>query len=137
MNSGRSELFLQIICEIQIDRGSKWDLLGGGRTHSLPDIRAAQGLRRPAIFDHKLERRIFIGDDLLVLQQLEKPVVGDVLDRLHSSPVKEHCERNKPKGDRDENDPAPVKIGFAPAGFILLLRVAIGLSHKRSGILRT
>src|SRR5881398_1098786 len=63
------------------------------------------------------------------LEQLEKTIVRDVFDRLHPSPVKEHGECNKAKGNHDENDAAPVKIRLVPAGFILLLRVAISLRH--------
>jgi hypothetical protein len=48
---------------------------------------------------------------------------------LHPSAIKEHRERNEAEGDHDEDDAAPVKIGLVPAGFILLVRVTIGLRH--------
>src|SRR5207248_249975 len=135
LNAGGSELLLQITRESQIDRGSKRNLLRRRRTHSLANISATQGLRRPAVLDHQLERIIFVGDDLFVLQQLEKPVVRYLFDRLHSSPEIEHGERDTPEADREQDDAAPIKIGLVPAGFILLLRVTIGLWHKRNGIL--
>src|SRR5206468_3129051 len=130
LNAGVGKLFLQIICEIQIDRGSKWHRLRRRRAHTLTDVSTAQGLRRPAILYHKLERIIFVANDLFVFQQLEKTIIRHVFDRLHSSPVKEHCHRNQTESDHDENNAAPIKIGLAPARFILLLRVAIELRHK-------
>jgi hypothetical protein len=48
---------------------------------------------------------------------------------LHPSAIKEHRERDEAEGDHNEDDAAPVKIGLVPAGFILLLRVTIGLRH--------
>ena len=39
------------------------------------------------------------------------------------------------KRDHDKNDAAPVEIGLVAAGFILFVRVAIGLRHKEYGIL--
>jgi len=87
-------------------------------------------LRWPAILHHQLERIIFIVNDLLVFQQLEKTVIRHVFDRLHPAAVKDHRHRNQSESDHDENDAAPVKTGFASAVFILLLRVAIELSHK-------
>jgi hypothetical protein len=68
---------------------------------------------------------------LFVLQQLEKPVVRHVFDRLHSAAVKEHRHRDQAEGDHDEDDAAPIKIGFAPSVSILSLRVTIELSHKQ------
>ena len=92
-------------------------------------------MSRPAVFHDQLERIILIGDDLFVVEQLKETVVGHVFDWLHPSAIKEHRERNESEGDYDEDDAAPVKIGLAPAGFILLVRVAIGLRHKECGIL--
>src|SRR6266480_7043530 len=130
LNAGVGKLFLQIICEIWIDRGSKRHRLRRRRAHSLADVRAAQCLRRPAILYHQLERIIFVVSNLLVFQQLEKTIIRHVFNRLHSSPVKEHRHRNQTESDHDENNAAPIKIGFAPARFIFLLRVAIELRHK-------
>ncbi len=125
-----AKLFLQVIREIQIDGGPERHRLSGRRTHPLADVRAAERLRGPAVLDHQLERIIFVVNDLLVLQQLEKTIIRHVFNRLHASPVKEHRHRNQTESDHDENDAAPIKIGFAPAGPILLLGVAIELSHK-------
>src|SRR5213595_3070993 len=96
----------------------------------LPDVRAAQCLRRSAIFNDQLERIIFVANDLLVLQQLEKTVIRHVFNRLHPAPVKEHRHRNQTESDDNENDAAPIKIRFAPAVFVFSLRVAIKLSYK-------
>src|SRR5437016_4659029 len=68
LNADVGKLFLQIICEIQIDRGSKWHRLRRRRAHTLTDVSAAQGLRRPAILYHQLERIIFVVNDLFVFQ---------------------------------------------------------------------
>ena len=96
----------------------------------MADVGATQGLRWPAIFYHQLQRIIFVVDDLFVIQQLEKTVIRHIFNRLHPAPVKEHGHRNKTKSDYDEDNATPIKIRFAPAGFILPLRVAIELSHK-------
>ena len=135
LNAGGSQFFLQIICETQIDRGSKGHLLGRRRTDSLAYISAAQRLGWPAIFYHQLERVAFVVNDLLILEQLEKPVIRHVFDWLHPSAVKEHRHRDQTKSDHDEDDATPIKIGFAPAVFILFLRVAIELSHRKKRIL--
>src|SRR5262249_48719108 len=100
------------------------------RTGALADVRAAQRLRWPPVLHDQLERIIFVVNDLLVLQQLEETVIRHVLDRLHSSPVKDHRHRNQSESNHDENDAAPIKTGLAPAVLILLLRVTIELSHK-------
>src|SRR5205814_10440554 len=96
----------------------------------LADVRATQRLRWPPILHNQLEWIIFIVNDLLVLQQLEKTVIRHVFDRLHPSPVKDHRHRNQSESDYDENDAAPVKTGLVAAVLILLLRVAIELGHN-------
>src|SRR5947207_9677022 len=136
LNTGCRELLLQIVCESQIDRSSKWHLLGRCRTDSLADISAAQRLGGAAIFYHQHERIVFVVNDLLILEQLEEPVIRHVFDRLHSAAVKEHRHRDQTKSDYDEDNAAPIKIGFAPAVFIFSLRVAIELSHTKKQILQ-
>src|SRR5437588_7415498 len=126
LNSRGGEAVLQVGVVIEIDRGAKRNLLSRSSADALFDVRAAQGLGGPPVFDHQFERIILVRDNLFILEQLEETIVGDVLHRLHSPAIKEHGERNKAEGDRDEDDAAPVKIGFAPAGFIFLLGVAIG-----------
>ena len=136
LNTGCRELLLQIVCESQIDRGSKWHLLGRRRSGSLADISAAQRLGRAAVFYHQHERIVFVVNDLFILHQLEKPVIRHVFDRLHSAAVKEHRHRDQTKSDYDEDNATPIKIGFAPAVFIFSLRVAIELSHTKKRILQ-
>ena len=131
LNSRSGEALLQVGVVIEVDRGPKRNLLSRGGANALLDVRAAQGLGGPPVFDHKFERIIFVRDNLFILQQLEETIIGDVFHRLHPPAIKEHGERNKAEGDRDEDDAAPVKIGFAPAGFILLLRIAIRLRHEK------
>src|SRR4029078_10172438 len=94
LDAGRSQFFLQITCETQIDGGPKRNLLGRRRTYSLADISAAQRLSRPSILYHQLERRVFVVNDLFVVQQFDKPVVRHVFDRLHPAAVKEHRHRD-------------------------------------------
>src|SRR4030095_16026469 len=60
LNTCCRELLLQIVCETQIDRGSKRHWLGRCRTDSLPDISAAQRLGWPAIFYYQHERIVFV-----------------------------------------------------------------------------
>ncbi len=43
-------------------------------------VKAAQSLGGSAFFDNEGERSVFVVDDLLVLEQLEEAVVGNVLD---------------------------------------------------------
>jgi hypothetical protein len=133
LDAGRGQFFLQIIRETQINRRSKRNLLGGRRTHSLADVSAAQGLSRPAILYHQLERIVFVVNNLLVLQQFEKPVIRHVFHRLHSAAIKEHRHGDQTEGDHNENDATPIKIGFAPPVSVLPLRVAIELGHKLEG----
>ncbi len=96
---------------------------------------AAQRLRRATFFDNERQGKIFVVNDLLIVEQLEETIIRDLFHRLHPSAIKEHGEGNKTEGDRDEDDAAPVKIGLVTAGFILLLRIAIGLGHKECGAL--
>src|SRR5262249_39355821 len=121
LNACGCELLLEVICKTQIDGGPKRNLLRRSRTHSLAGVSTAQSLRWPAILDHQLKRIVFVVNDLLVLQQLEKSVIWNVFDRLHSAAVKEHRHRDQTEGDHDEDNATPIKIGFVPARSILFL----------------
>src|SRR5207245_8497248 len=83
LNSRSGEALLQVGVVIEVDRGPKRNLLSRGGANALLDVRAAQGLGGPPVFNHKFERIIFVGDHLFILQQLEESIIGDVFNWLH------------------------------------------------------
>src|SRR5207253_10038016 len=97
---------------------------------ALLDIFAAQLLGGLACLDEQGERRIFVVNDLLVLEQLEEAIVGNVLELRIISAPEEHRQRKKAEGDRDQDDAAPVEARLVAAGLVLALGVTIGLCHK-------
>src|SRR4029450_6922273 len=56
---------------------------------------------------------------------------------LQPSAEIEHRECDAPEADRQEDDAAPIEIGFIAAGFILSLRITVGFWHKGKRILST
>ena len=135
LHSSRGKLFLQVSIVIEVNGGAELDRLRGLRADALLEVIAAQRLRRPTFFDNERQGEIFVVNDLLVVEQLEETIVRDLFHRLHPSAIKQHGEGNETEGDRDEDDAAPVEIRLGTAGFILLLRIAIGLGHKECGVL--
>ena len=98
---------------------------------------AAQSLRGPAFLDHKLKRIVLVDRYLFVLEKLQEAIVGHVLDVCVGATTKENRQADQGEGDGDQNDAAPVKTGLVPAGFILILGVAIRLRHKAWSALLT
>ena len=130
LNPGLGEPILEVGVVIQEDRGAKWHLLRPGRADRLFDVIAAQRLGRTAFFHHQHERVIFVGHDLLVFEQLEETVIGNVFDIRVGAAAEKNREADEGEGDGDQDDSAPVKTGLAAARFVLLLGVAIRLRHK-------
>ena len=127
------EFLLQVGGEIQIDRGAKRHLLRGSVAHTRPGVSAANALRRPAILDHEQQRILRIVDDLLLIEQLEEAIVGDVLlAAIAGAAAEQDRQPDQGESDREKDDAAPVEIGVAAAGFVVFGRVTIGLSHRRN-----
>ena len=115
---------------MRVDRGAKRHLLRRVRADALLDVSAAQGLGRPSFLDHQLERIIFVDRDLLVLEQFEEAIVGNVLDVRVSAAAEKDGQSDEGKGDGDEDDAAPVEARLVSAGFVLLFGVTIRLGHE-------
>ena len=130
LNSGGGELVLQIAGEIEINDGAERHFHVLRAAGALLDIFAAQLLGGLAFLDEQGERRIFVVNDLLVLEQLEEAIVGNVLELRIISAPEEHRQRKKAEGDRDQDDAAPVEARLVAAGLVLALGVTIGLWHK-------
>ncbi len=94
-------------------------------------IGAADGLGGMTILDDEAKGILRVVDDLLVFEQVEKAVIRDVFERLHSAAEKKHGQGDQTEGDREENHAAPIKIGVVAAGLILPLRVPVRLWHRK------
>src|SRR5438477_12155814 len=132
LNSSGSEFVLQVAGEIEINDRAKRHLHVLRAAGALLDIFAAQLLRGLAFLDVQRERRIFVVDDLLILEQFEEAIVGDIFELRIIPTPKEHGEGEKAEGDRDQDDAAPVEARLVAAAALLVLplRVTIGLWHK-------
>src|SRR5689334_14081989 len=132
LDSHRREFFLQVAGEIQIDRGAEPNFLVLRAAGALLDVFPAKLLSRLALFDVQSERRIFVVHDLLVLEQFEEAIVGNVFKLLITAAVKQHREREKAECYGDEDDAAPVEARLVAVASLLVvaLRVTIGLWHK-------
>src|SRR5262249_50891096 len=87
LNSRGGEFVLQIVSEIEINNGAKLHVRVLGSAGALLDVFAAQFLCRFAFFDVQSERRILVVHDLLVLEQLEEAIVGNIVDgRIVAAP---------------------------------------------------
>jgi len=93
-------------------------------------VSSAQGLRRLTFLVNQLERIIFVGDDLLVLEEFDEAVIGHVLETRVGPATKENSQADESESDGDENDTAPVKARLVSARFIFFLRIAIRLGHE-------
>ncbi len=130
LNSGSGELVLQIAGEIEINDGAERQLHVLRAAGALLDVFAAQLLGGLTFLDVQSERRIFVVHDLLVLEQLEEAIVGNVLELRIIPAPEEHRQGEKAEGDRDQDDAAPVEARLVAAGLVLALGVTIGLWHK-------
>src|SRR5260370_36702924 len=130
LNSGSGELVLQIAGEIEINDGAERHLHVLRAAGALLDVFAAQLLGGLTFLDVQSERRIFVVHDLLVLEQLEEAIVGNVLELRIIPAPEEHRQGEKAEGDRDQDDAAPVEARLVAAGPVLALRVTIGLWQK-------
>ena len=129
-DAGLAKFFLEIGGEIQRDSRAKRNLLGLVRADGLFDVSPAQGLRRLTFLVNQLERIIFVGDDLLVLEEFDEAVIGHVLETRVGAAAKENSQADEGESDGDENDTAPVKARLVSARFVFLLRIAIRLGHE-------
>jgi hypothetical protein len=86
-------------------------------------------LRRPAFLDHEGEGRIFVTDDLLVIEQLEEAIVGNVFDVLIGAAPEKNGQRYEGESDGNEDNPATIETRLVPPRFVLALRITIRLRH--------
>ena len=130
LNSSGREFVLQIAGEIEINDGPERHLHVLRAAGALLDVFAAQLLGGLAFLHEQGERRIFVVNDLLVLEQFEEAIIGNVLELRIIPAPEEHRQGKKAEGDRDQDDAAPVEARLVAAGLILALGVTIGLWHK-------
>src|SRR5437588_4554257 len=130
LNSGGGEFVLQIAGEIKINDGAKRHFHVLRAACSLLEIFAAQLLGWLAFLDKQGERHIFVVHDLLVLEQFEEAIVGDIFELGIIPAPEKHREGEKAERDRDQDDAAPVEARLVAAGLVLPLGVTIGLWHK-------
>src|SRR5205085_11246884 len=78
LDPGGGEFFLQIRIVIKENSGPELGRLFD--TGGLFPVVADQGLCRLSFLDDKSEGKILVADDLLVIEQLDESIVGDVLD---------------------------------------------------------
>src|SRR6266446_9994314 len=95
LNSGGGELVLQIAGEIEINDGAERHFHVLRAAGALLDIFAAQLLGGLAFLDEQGERRIFVVNDLLVLEQFEEAIVGNVLELRIIPAPEEHRQGKK------------------------------------------
>ena len=93
-------------------------------------ISAADGLGRPAFLDHQPERVILVVDDLLVLEQFEEAIVGNVLDVAGSRRRGTRTARPiKAKAIAKRMTPRQLKFGSL-LRVVVFLGITIGLGHR-------
>ena len=80
LNAGSAKPLLEVGTEIQVDRSAELDRLF--RAGGLFAVISNEGPGGLAFLNEQGDREIFVTNDLLVIEQLYKTVVGDVLDIL-------------------------------------------------------
>ncbi len=130
LNSGGGEFVLQIAGEIQINDGAEHHIHVLRAASALTDVFAAQFLRGFAFLDEQGERHIFVVHDLLILEQFEEAVVGDIFNLLVAALPKNHRQRDQSETERQHDNAAPIEVRLVAALFVLALGVAVRLWHK-------
>ena len=130
LNSRGREFVLQIAGEIQINDGAEQHGTVLVAAAALLDVFAAQFLSGFTFLDEEGERYVFVAYDLLVLEQLEEAIIGNVFNLLVAALPKDHCEGDEGEAERQHDDAAPVEAGLVAALFVLALGVAVRLWHK-------
>src|SRR5438874_4663612 len=98
LNAGTGKSLLQIGTEIQIDNGAKLHrLFGAGGLFAVITDESPGGL---AFLNEQGNWEVFVANDLLVIEELDKAVVGDVLDILVTTVTNEQGHADEAKGDR-------------------------------------
>src|SRR6266446_1218513 len=95
LNSSGGEFVLQIAGEIEINNGAERHFHVLHAASALLDVFAAQLLGGLAFLDEQGERRIFVVNDLLVLEQFEEAIVGNVLELRIIPAPEEHRQGKK------------------------------------------
>ena len=126
LNAGSGKSLLQIGTEIQIDNGAKLHrLFGASGLFAVITNESPGGL---AFLNEQGNWEVFVANDLLVIEELDKAVVGDVLDILVTTVTNEQGHADEAKGNGNKNDAAPVKVRLVIA-LIIALGIAVGLRH--------
>ncbi|PYK59248.1 MAG: hypothetical protein DME43_09385 [Verrucomicrobia bacterium] len=126
MNAGSTKPLLEVGAEIQIDRGPELHCLF--RPGGLFAVITDEGPSGLAFLHQQGDREVFVANDLLIIEQLDKAVVGDVLDILVTPVANQQSHADKAKGNGNQNDTAPVKIRLVIA-LIIALGIAVRLRH--------
>src|SRR5207244_5412700 len=91
LNAGSGKSLLQIGTEIQIDNGAKLHRLFGAG--GLFAVITDESPGRLAFLNEQGNWEVFVANDLLVIEELDKAVVGDVLDILVTTVTNEQIGR--------------------------------------------
>ena len=126
LDSSGSKFFLQVRIIVEEDRGPELGRLldTGGLLPVIPN----QRLGRLSFLDDESEGKILVVDDLLIIEQLDEAVVGDILDIGVTAIADEESHADQGKGDRDQDDAAPIKVRLVTA-LVVARGVSIGLCH--------
>src|SRR5207302_355848 len=126
LNAGSGKSLLQIGTEIQIDNRAKLHrLFGASGLFTVITNESPGGL---AFLNEQGNWEVFVANDLLVIEELDKAVVGDVLDILITTVTNKQGHADETKGNGNKNDAAPVKVRLVIA-LIIALGIAVGLRH--------
>src|SRR5205823_1572097 len=127
LNAGSGKSLLEIGTEIQIDNGAKLHcLFGAGGLFAVITDESPGGL---AFLNEQGNREVFVANDLFVIEELDKAVVGDILDILITTVTNEQGHADEAKGNGNKNDAAPVKVRLVIA-LIIALGIAVRLRHS-------
>ena len=99
LNSSGGEFFLQVRIIIEENRGPELGRLLD--TGGLLPVIADQGLGWLSFLDDESKGKILVADDLLVIEQLDEAVVGDILDIGVAAIADEQGHADQGKGDGD------------------------------------
>ena len=126
LNAGSGKPLLEIGTEIQIDNGAELHRLF--RAGGLFAIITDEGPGWLAFLNEQGDREVFVANDLLVIEELDKAVVGDILDILVTAVANEQSHADEAKGNGNKNDAAPVKVRLVIA-LVVALGIAVRLRH--------
>src|SRR4030095_8149720 len=98
------------------------------RAGGLLAVVANERLSRLAFLNQQSDGQDFVVNDWLIIVQIAASFVRAVLDILIAAVAHEQGHADEAKGDRDQNNAAPVKIGLIVA-LVIARGVAVRLRH--------